>query len=115
LEAALEPTQDLDGLGDRRLAHVDLLEAPRERVILLEDAAVLVIGGGADAAQLAAPEQRLDEIRRVHDAARGRSGADDGVDLVDEQDGPRLLLEPRDDTLQTFLEIATVLSARDQR
>ena len=38
LEAALEAAQDLDGLVDGRLGDVDLLEAPRERVVLLEDA-----------------------------------------------------------------------------
>jgi hypothetical protein len=31
------------------LVHVDLLEAARQRVVLLEDAAVLVVGGRADA------------------------------------------------------------------
>ena len=36
-EARLQALQDLDGLGDRRLDHVDLLEAPRQRVVLLED------------------------------------------------------------------------------
>ena len=58
---------------------------------------------------------RLDEIRRVHHAARRRAGADHGVDLVDEQDRARTLLEPGDDALQALLEIAAVLRAGDQR
>ena len=53
LEARLQALQDLDRLGDRRLGHVDLLEAPRQRVVLLEDAAVLVVRGRADALQRA--------------------------------------------------------------
>src|SRR5678815_4934451 len=49
LEARLQALQDLDRLLDRRLDHVDLLEAPRQRRVLLEDAAVLGEGGRADA------------------------------------------------------------------
>src|SRR4030095_2554397 len=41
LEARLEPLQDLDRLRNRRLGNVDLLEAPRQRVVLLEDLAEL--------------------------------------------------------------------------
>ena len=101
---------DTDGLD-----HVDLLEATRERVILLEDAAVFLVGGRADAAQLAVGEHGLDEVGGIHDAARSRAGADDGVDLVDEEDGARLLLQLGDDALQPLLEIAAVLGAGDQR
>ena len=49
----LEAVQDLDGLADRRLDDVDLLEAPRQRAVLLEDAAVFLERGRTDAAQLA--------------------------------------------------------------
>ena len=42
----------------RRLADVDRLEAPLEGGVLLDVLAVLVEGGRADAAQLAAREQR---------------------------------------------------------
>ena len=115
LEAALETHEDLHGLRDARLDHVDLLEAPRERVVLLEDAAVFLVGGRADAAHLAVGEHGLDEVRGIHDAARGGARTDDGVDLVDEQDGAGLLLELGDDALQALLEIAAVLGARDQR
>ena len=54
LEARLQALQDLDGLLDRRLDDVDLLEAPRQRRVLLEDAAVLGEGGRADALHRAA-------------------------------------------------------------
>ena len=86
LEAGLQPLQDLDGLRDRRLHHIDLLEAARQGVILLEDPAIFLVGGRADAAQLAVGEHRLDQIRGVHHAAGGGAGADHGVDLVDEED-----------------------------
>ena len=115
LEAALQAAQDLHGLFHRRLGHVDLLEAARERMVLLEDAAELGIGSGTDAAQLAVGEQRLDEIRRIHDSTRCGAGADHGVDLVDEQNRARLLLQPRHHALQALLEVAAILRAGDQR
>jgi hypothetical protein len=115
LESRLEPHEDVDGLGHRGLDHIDLLEATRQRVVLLEDPAVFLVGGGADAAQLAIGEHGLDEVGSVHDAARRRAGADHGVDLFDEKNGAWLLLQFANHALQAFLEIAAVLGARDQR
>ncbi len=80
----------------RRLDDVDLLEAPRERAILLEHAAVFLERRRTDAAQFAGGEHGLDQVRRVHRAARGGTRTDDRMDLVDEQDRVRLLLELRD-------------------
>ena len=49
LEAVLQAAQDLDRLLDRRLGHVDLLEAARQRAVLLENVAVFLVGGRTDA------------------------------------------------------------------
>jgi hypothetical protein len=87
LEAGLQALEDRHGFLDGGLVDVDLLEAPREGVVLLEDAAVLGVGGGADALQLAGGERRLEQVGGIQGAARGGAGADQGVDLVDEQDG----------------------------
>ncbi len=114
-EALLQSLQDLDGLLHRRLLHVDLLEATGQRPVLLEDAAELLIGGGADAAQVAGGQHRLDQVGRIHDATGRRAGADDGVDLVDEQDRMGLALELREHRLEPLLEIAAILRARHQR
>ena len=84
-------------------------------MVLLEDAAVFLVGGRADAAQFAVAEHRLDEVGGVHHAARGGTGADHGVDLVDEEHGARLLAQLREHRLQALLEVAAVLGARDQR
>ena len=84
-------------------------------MVLLEDAAVLGIGGGADATQLAVAEDGLDEVGRVHHTARGGTGADHGVDLVDEEDGTGLLAQLGEDGFQSLLEIAAVFGASDQR
>ena len=115
LEARAQAPQDLDRLSDRRLDDVDLLEAPRERMVLLEDAAVLGVGRRADAAQLAVGERRLDQIGRVHDAAGGGARTDHRVNLIDEQDRARVLLQLAEHALQALLEIAAVLGAGDQR
>ena len=115
LVALLEPAQDRDRVLDARLADVHRLEAPLERGVLLDVLAVLVERGRADRAQLAAGQHRLEQVGGV-DRALGRAGADDRVQLVDEQDDRALgvgdLLEHR---LEPVLELAAVLGAGDQR
>ena len=92
---------------------VHLLEAALEGGVLLDVLAVLVEGGGADHAQLAAGQQRLDHVAGVH-RPLGRAGADDRVQLVDEGDDLALgvgdLLE---DGLEPLLELAPVLGPGD--
>ena len=61
------------------------LEAALERRVLLDVLAVLVERGRADRAQLAAREHRLEQVGGV-DRALGGAGADDRVQLVDEED-----------------------------
>ena len=115
LVALLQPAQDRDRVRHRRLAHHHRLEAALERGVLLDVLAVLVERGRADAAQFAAGEHRLEQVRGV-DRAFGGAGADDRVELVEEQDhgalGLRDLAQHR---LQAVLELAAVLRARDQR
>ena len=115
LEARLQAAQNFDGLVDRRLDDVDLLESPCEGVIFLENTAELRVRRRPDATQLAVGQHRLDQIRRVHDAAGCRAGADYRVYLVDEQNRSRLVLQFGDHALQALLEIAAVLRAGNQR
>ena len=61
------------------------LEAALQGGVLLDVLAVLVEGGGADHAQLAPGQHRLEHVGGVH-APLGGPGADDGVQLVDEGD-----------------------------
>ena len=56
------------------VADVHLLEAALEGGVLLDVLAVLVERGGADHAQLAAGEHRLEHVAGVH-RALGRAGA----------------------------------------
>ena len=115
LVALLQPAQDRDRVLDRRLADVDRLEPPLERRVLFDVLAVLVERRRADRAQLAARQHRLQEIGGVN-RALGGAGSDDRVQLVHEQDHSAFgLLHLLEDGLQTVLELAAVLRARDQR
>ena len=93
-----------------RLLDHDGGEAPGQRGVAL-DRAVLGQRGGADHAQLAAGEQRLEHVGGVH-GALGVAGAEDRVQLVHEEDDVvgrvgRLL----ERCLEALLELAAVLRA----
>ena len=114
LVAILEPMQDLDGVGDGGLLDLHRLETALQGGVLLEVLAVLLEGGGADGLQFAAGQHRLEDRGGV-DGALGGAGADQGVDLVDEEEdvaaGPDLL----EDLLQPLLEVAAVAGSGDER
>ena len=115
LVALLEPAQDRDRVGDGRLADEHRLEAALERSVFLDVLAVLVQRCRADRAQLSAGQHRLEHVRGVH-GALGRAGADDGVQLVDEEDDLALrALDLGQDGLQPLLELAAVLRAGEER
>ena len=99
----------------RGLGHHHRLEAALERGVLLDVLAVLVERGGADGAQLAAREHRLEQVGGV-DGALGGAGAHDRVQLVEEQDDPALAVgDLLEHGLEPVLELAAVLGAGDQR
>ncbi len=113
--ALLQAAQDRDGVLDVRFGHQHGLEAALERGVLLDVLAVLVERRRADTSQLAARERGLQQVRGVG-RAFGGARADDGVQLVDEQD--HLTLRVGDflqHGLQPILELAAVLRARDHR
>ena len=93
---------------------LDRLEPALERGVLLEVLAVLVEGGRADGLQLAAGQHRLEDGGRV-DRALGRAGADEGVDLVDEQHDVAAGADLLEDLLQPLLEVTAVARPGDQR
>ena len=115
LEIGLETFEDLDRVGHRGLVHVDLLEAPDERPVLLEMLAVLLISGRADAAERTRLQRGLEQVGRVHGAARGGARADHRVDLVDEHDGAGIVLDLAHHRLEPLLEIAAVTGAGQER
>ncbi|MNY58317.1 hypothetical protein D3C86_1946400 [compost metagenome] len=68
LETPLEPTQDAHSVFHRGLADIDLLEAPRQGPVLLEDATKLLKRGRSDATDITRRQQRLEQVGSVHDA-----------------------------------------------
>src|SRR5690606_4657588 len=115
LEVRLEALEDFDGVRNRRLVDIDLLEAADERPVLLEELAIFLVGRRTDATDRAGGERWLEQVRGIHGTARGRTGTDHRVDLVDEHDGAGELLDLLDDLLEALLEIATIARAGKQR
>src|SRR3954447_10063170 len=113
LVAVAQALEDLHALLERRLVDRDLLEAALQRAVALEVLAVLVERGGADGLQLAAGQRGLEDARGV-DGAFGGAGADEVVQLVDEQDDVAALGDLLHHLLEALLELAAVLRARDQ-
>jgi hypothetical protein len=107
--------KNADRVLDRRLADHHRLEAPFECGVLLDVLAILIQRGCADGVELAARQHRLQHVRCVHRSFRC-PGADDGVQLVDEQDhlsgGVGHFFE---DGLQPLFELASVLRPGDER
>ena len=113
LVALAETLEDLDRVGDGGLVDDDLLEATLECGVLLEVLAVLVERGGADGLELAAGEHRLEDRRGV-DRALGRTGTDERVDLVDEQDDVAAGLDLLEHLLEALLEVTAVAGPGDE-
>lgn len=82
----LESLQNDNGRQQARFLDENLLEPPLERSVLLNVTAVFVKCGGADTADATASQRRLQHVGAVHVAARDLAGAEEHVDLVDEED-----------------------------
>jgi len=90
------------------------LKAPGQGPVLFEAFPVLVIGGGADALHLPGGQHGLEDVRGIHRPPGGGAGADDGMDLVDEQDDVLDLLEFGNHLFQPFLEVPAEPGPRDE-
>ncbi len=95
-----------------RLVDFHRLIAALERGVRLDMLLELVPRRRADTADLAARERGLENVRRIERAGRG-SGADEVMDLVDEQNHVRIFLRFIDQLLDARLEFAAVHRARD--
>ena len=99
----LGAVEDVDGGLHGGLFDADGLEATGKGCVGLDEAAVLLEGGGADAGELAPRERRLELARAVVGAVSAAAHADPLVDLVEEDDE---LSRPRRDLC---LELADAL------
>ena len=114
LIALLEAAQNGNGVLFGRLVDQNLLESPLQGGVLLDVLAVFVKRGRAHAVQLTPRQRRLEHIAGVH-GTLGLAGADHGVQLIDEQDHPALLLgELVEHPLEALLEFAAELGSGDQ-
>ena len=110
----LQAAKDGDGVLDRGLADHDRLKTTLKSGILFDVLAILIERGCADGMQLATRQGWLEHVARIHGAIARGTGADDGVQLVDEQDNLAVrLLDLAQNRLQAVLELAAVLSACD--
>ena len=104
----LEAAQDRNGVGHGRLVDEHRLKTPGESCVLFDMLSVLVERRGTDAVKFTAGKGRLQHVGSVHGAI-GLAGADQGVQLVDEEDDIAStmgdLLKQR---LQPLLEFAAV-------
>ena len=110
LVTGTQALQDLDGLGDGRLVHLNRLETAFQSRVLLDVLAVLVGGGGTNGLELATGQHRLQHVGGTQRAV-SRAGAHDGVNLVDEQHDVATSLDFLQHLLQALLEITTVAGA----
>ena len=115
LEAALQSAQDFHGFADAGLGNVDFLESARQRPVLFKNTAKFLERGRANAAQFAGSQDRFDQVRGIHHAARGCAGPDDRVYFIDEENRVRDILQFPDHCFQALLEITAVLGAGQQR
>ena len=113
LVARLERGQDLDRVLDARLLDIDCLEATLKGRILGEVLAELLGRGGADDLEGTACENGLEHGARI-DRTLSRAGTDDGVHLVDKQDNVVGFGRLLDHVLETLLELAAILGARNK-
>ena len=109
----LQPAEDGDGVFDIRLAHEHDLKAAFERGVFFDVLAIFIERGSADGAQLSAGKRGFQHIRGV-DRAFGGAGADQGVQLVDEEDDLALrIFDFFQDGFQAVFEFAAILRARE--
>jgi hypothetical protein len=106
LQHAGHAAQHQDRLHLVGLGHLHDLEAAGERRVFLDVLLVLGPGGGADGAQVAARQRRLEQVGRIAGAGRA-ARAHERVDLVDEKnDRRRRALHLVDHLAQALLELA---------
>ena len=103
--------QNLDRFLDRRRIHFHGLEPSLQGRVFFDVLAILVQGGCAHTLQLAPAQCRLDDVTRVH-RALGRTGPDNRVQLIDEQDHVFAATNFVHHRFDSFLELAAIFRPR---
>src|SRR5262249_33287099 len=108
--ALLDAEQNLDGVCLSRRRNLHRLEAALERAILLDGFSVLAGSRRTDALDFASRERGLENVGGIERAFSG-AGADERMQLVDEDDGVLILHQLFHDRLEALFELAAVLGA----
>ena len=112
LQTGAQPGQDLARLLRCRLTHLHRTEAPLQRGVLFDAAAVFAQRRRADKLQFAAAECGLEQVGRIDGALR-RTGPDEGVHLVDKQDDVLHAPHLGQNVAHALLKFTAVLCACD--
>ena len=113
--AFLQAAENGDGVLHSRFTDHDRLETAFQCRIFFNILAVLVQRGCTDAVQLTARQHWLEQIACIHSAV-GFARADNGMQLIDEQNNIALaLFDLIEDSLQAFLKFAAVFCTCDER
>src|SRR5680860_86670 len=110
----LQPFEYLVGILNTGLIHINLLEAPGQRTVFLENTPEFLIRRGTDATDLTRTQHWLEQVRGIHNSAGSGSRTDNGMDLVNKQNCMLFFFQISEQPLETFLEIATVLGSGKQ-
>src|SRR6266567_2231347 len=110
--AVLDAHDDLDGVGLVGRRDLDGLEAALEGAILLDRLAIFSGRGCADALDFAAAQRRLEDVGGV-ERALGGACTDEGMELVDEDDGVLIFHQLFHDGFEALFKLAAVLGAGD--
>ncbi len=81
------------GFLDGGLGDVHGLKTPGKGPVLVEEFAIFLVGCRTDAADFARGEDGFEDVGRIHGPPGGGPCPDEGMDLVDEQNGVLLFLE----------------------
>src|SRR5579875_52141 len=110
----LNAKQNLDRLRFVRRRNFNRLEPPFQRAVALNGLPELRERRRAAALNLAARKGRLQNVRRVERTLR-RTGAHQGVQFVDKDDGVLRLHQLFHDGLQALLKLAAVFGSRNNQ
>src|SRR5690606_19232500 len=80
-----------------------------------EDAAEFLEGSRTDTAYLPGRQQWLEQVGGIHDPTGRCTGADDGMDLINEKYRVGALFQRLEQCLEALLEIPTVFGTSQQR
>src|SRR5262245_19117689 len=114
LEARLPGTQRFYGLFAPQLDYTHGLKPPLQRGVGADILRIFVIGGRADHSDFAVRERRFEHVGRIHRRAYRRSGPDQVMQLIYEEDDKPAPAGLIDDCFEPFLVLPTKARARYQ-